>query len=187
MSDFKGEKGICFTLLELLVVVAIIGILAAMLLPAFKKARAISHSTACKNNLHSLSSAINMYLQDSHEVMPVVTNMPSLISGDTVRIDDVLSPYLSNSKVFQCLADREKTYNSTTSKDKSYYTTEGSSYEFNIKLGMDGEKVSLCHMVQEKGASGVEVMYDYEPFHGKANTPGATNYLFVDGHVGDMN
>jgi prepilin-type processing-associated H-X9-DG protein len=30
-------------------------------------------------------------------------------------------------------------------------------------------------------------MNDYEPFHGPPGTPGAANYLFADGHVGDLN
>ena len=46
-----------FTLIEVLVVVAIIALLAAVLLPALQRARAQAKNTACKSNLHDLGTA----------------------------------------------------------------------------------------------------------------------------------
>ena len=59
-----------FTLVELLVVVAILAILAAMLLPVFARARNRARRTACLSNLRQLSSAMSMYVQDFDEVLP---------------------------------------------------------------------------------------------------------------------
>jgi len=51
----KGTKG--FTLVEIMIVVAIIGLLAAIAIPSFIKARTESQKNACINNLRQVESA----------------------------------------------------------------------------------------------------------------------------------
>lgn len=53
-----------FTLLELLTVVAVIAILAALLLPALSRGRLAAQRTRCTSNLHQLSLATQMYWDD---------------------------------------------------------------------------------------------------------------------------
>jgi prepilin-type processing-associated H-X9-DG protein/prepilin-type N-terminal cleavage/methylation domain-containing protein len=54
-----------FTLIELLIVVAIIGILAALLLPVLARAKAAGQRAACENNLRQLGLAAEIYLGDN--------------------------------------------------------------------------------------------------------------------------
>ena len=54
-----------FTLIEMLMVIAVIGILAAMLLPAISKAHQMGLQVQCLNNEKQIGAAMQMYVQDN--------------------------------------------------------------------------------------------------------------------------
>jgi prepilin-type N-terminal cleavage/methylation domain-containing protein len=56
-----------FTLVELLVVIGIISILAAMLLPTLQESRLIARRTACASSLHQTLLSVQMYSEDCRE------------------------------------------------------------------------------------------------------------------------
>lgn len=68
----RKRKG--FTLIELMIVIAIIAVLAAVLVPNFMRAREASRLTACKSNLKNLSTAIETYSNDFNGLYPGSTD-----------------------------------------------------------------------------------------------------------------
>ena len=75
-----------FTLIELLIVIAIITILAAILFPVFARARENARRSACQSNLKQLGLGIAQYTQDYDERYPSVSEGQSkLISAGALQ------------------------------------------------------------------------------------------------------
>ncbi|MFH1922450.1 MAG: DUF1559 domain-containing protein [Planctomycetota bacterium] len=77
-----------FTLVELLVVIAVIGILIALLLPAVQAAREAARRMACQNNLKQMGLAVH-HFHDSYKMLP-----PSRICDHKVTWFVLILPYV---------------------------------------------------------------------------------------------
>lgn len=88
-----------FTLIELLLVIAIIGILAALLLPALKKAKDMALTIDCKGRLKTLGLATALYVGDWDETIPIETSGQSSTAPHEVflKLADYTSPKISDS------------------------------------------------------------------------------------------
>ena len=95
----KHKSG--FTLIEVLVVVAIIGVLAALLFPVFASAREKARASSCLSNYHQIGIAIQMYAQDSDDKTPANGGSFSGLIEDSV-------PYIRSSAVFICPDDYDR-------------------------------------------------------------------------------
>ena len=74
LSQIRRRSG-GFTLIELMIVIAIIAILAAILVPNFIRARAQGQLTACKSNLKNIGTALEMYSTDWSGKYPTTTTL----------------------------------------------------------------------------------------------------------------
>jgi prepilin-type processing-associated H-X9-DG protein/prepilin-type N-terminal cleavage/methylation domain-containing protein len=66
----RRHGGTGFTLVELLVVIGVVSLLAALLLPTLSLAKSYGRSASCKNHLHQLGMALKMYADDHHSTFP---------------------------------------------------------------------------------------------------------------------
>jgi prepilin-type N-terminal cleavage/methylation domain-containing protein len=72
-----------FTLVEIMIVVAIIGLLAAICIPNFVKARASAQANACINNLRQIDAAANEWALEWGQV-----------NGNPIVFPAELTPYI---------------------------------------------------------------------------------------------
>ena len=79
-----------FTLLEMMVVVAIIAILAGILIPNFTRARAQAQTAACIGNMKTIATALELYYTDK-QAYPVATTA----AIESTFMENVLNGYLS--------------------------------------------------------------------------------------------
>ena len=68
------NRGTGFTLVELLVVISIIALLAAILMPSLGRSRELAKASACLSNIKNVGSALNIYVADNKTYFPANYN-----------------------------------------------------------------------------------------------------------------
>ena len=124
------SKPVAFTLIELLVCIAMIGILAALLVPALARARAKSIALSCLNNIRQINLATLLYVDDYRDRLPYNLGQSDIAKGaaknwyynwsspvmswelDTDNTNSTLlkrggiAPYTSrNTRIYRCPSD----------------------------------------------------------------------------------
>lgn len=95
-----------FTLVELLVVIAVVAILAAVLLPALSRAKESARRAACASNLRQIILAALMYADEQEDRFPAQPGGDGLAmraaGGDGTNYYDLLIPYVNHPRVWLC-------------------------------------------------------------------------------------
>jgi len=200
-----AQSGI--TLVELLTVIAIIGVLSGTLLPALSRARERAQWTSCVNNLRQIGVAFDLYLLENSGVYPaaqdpVSTDPPYwLWMGRGWR--RLLSEYIPGDKarpgVYHCPSDiRQKTvdvyeYTSYAYSMAFYHSSEqidqmtAPAYTYDPALVT---KTVPQHNAAVRHPSKKVLVGEWYANHaafandqGWFDEGGARNFLFADGHV----
>lgn len=110
-----------FTLIELLTVIAIIGILAAIMIPVVGRVRESAHSAQCASNLRQIFGALQMFANDNKDgILRWVDHKPG-VPGHSVSWNGVLSrsvgvtpsdgydyiPNYAMGKLWRCASNKE--------------------------------------------------------------------------------
>jgi len=110
----NGRQRMGFTLVEMLVVIAVIAILSSLLLPALQQAKATARSIICLGQLKQGGVALSLYADDNSEFLP-----PSQDIASSVLWSQAISPYMGRtvtspyggfgSNYLRCPAETAKT------------------------------------------------------------------------------
>ncbi len=88
MSKIRNAKG--FTLIELLIVIAIIGILAAIAIPQFNQYKARAYDSDVKSNIHNMYLACKAYWADSGSGVSCTSDIALLTTYGYIQSQDVI-------------------------------------------------------------------------------------------------
>ena len=118
-------------------VIAIIGVLAGLLLPALAKSKESAKSTACLSNLRQIGVALQLYTGDNNNRLPVMYDRPVSTGGSTnpplMSVGEVMVHELGNTNVLKCPSDL-----------KDLFALTGSSYAWNTLInGQDAGRIEI--------------------------------------------
>jgi type II secretory pathway pseudopilin PulG len=143
-------------MIELLVVVAIIAILAALLFPVFATAREKARSATCVSNLRQIGMSMQMYGQDHDERYPwavdAIDRMRPQIWGNHPEwqqwiptmplLPEALAPYIKSNTLWRCPSDFGHDYveisNVVLPAHPSAFEVFGTSYAYRTELAFRG-------------------------------------------------
>ncbi len=182
INPVKAGKGasldgcIAFSLVELLVTIAIIAILAALLMPALGRAKESGRVAVCQGNLHQIGLALQMYVGENKNLMPTMYDQSAGTNFQTnlSTVNSVLSNQLGSQLVLDCPSDIVNIFQQT-----------GSSYSWNSLVnGQDADHLQI--FATAYALTKIPLFFDKQSFHAVLGSKRAVNYLYADGHIKNL-
>lgn len=204
-NESETDMKCAFTVVELLIVMAIIAILAALLFPVFNAAKARAQRAVCMNNLRQIAFDIHLYAGDSRDSAP-----------KTAWTSNSTAMYLDGNTAFKRVLEAQNVTNLFSCPADTFYFTYGtngiswipqslhqqayseySSYGFNggqltifgtNTPGIAGQKLSsIRHPAKTVLVTEMSAYFPWSWHEPMGRTPFVNNaknmMSFVDGHV----
>lgn len=138
----KRSRLVGFTLVELLVIVAIIGILATFLMPVVQIAIDRSKSAGCQANLRRIGQGLTQFVADNDGILPnsVYGSVSAATdTGANRKWMDVIADYVGEEKTFLCPSDAGAKYRPASKLGVGETSTDYGSYGMNGTYGKAGD------------------------------------------------
>jgi len=198
-----------FTMIELLMVIAVIAILASLLLPALNKAKRMALALSCINNIKQVGTANASYVNDHNWMCPAYYTVPPQGGHTQIQWPDLLKPYLNlqyvsasvpsgdprtyeNSMPYLCPASEKSLVSASAFQDVGKVWTR-TNYMYNhylskvppVRIMRASEGVELCDNNLVDGSFAIFAYTGWGSYINNCDPRHNlfVNILFIDGHA----
>jgi prepilin-type processing-associated H-X9-DG protein/prepilin-type N-terminal cleavage/methylation domain-containing protein len=190
LKSALGTRRAAFTLLELLIVVAIIAVLAAISMPVGRRMIEAGNEAKCMSNLRQLHAVLMLYANENNQMLPSPDVNADPDSQSAAHWFRRLDPYIAQQdriKLLTCPSAKTfKPGDWATSYGMNYYLGEDKDWR-TLTIEQKSKVILLADAVINPAwhSAGSAIFEDGGPFNKTVDQrhSGRANFLFLDGHV----